>query len=326
VCSTIIRKSFCGLPNFPGITSVDALATRVADVIKSFNADIITIEEGPSSILEMNLFVDNYLQNNNGDAMFDVLGGLDGGAQKIYALIKKGGNFTDADLATDDQTKDLTQEWEADVDGDFELEGYGFTRDPLVITGKFGNPQKDLRIIVLHTKSKYVHYGESLWNNLNRRGEFVRAALKNRRRISTEAMRVRVYLNHFLKQDPNSNMIVTGDFNDGPGIDYFESRYLTHNITDILLGSTYKPNLLFKHSFLERVSADKLYTAIFDDFVDDIDDRKILLDHILISPALSGNIQNSGILHDEYAAGIDQTAQGRQKEPSDHRPVFVEIG
>jgi len=309
-----------------GITDVDALATRVAEVIKSFNADIITIEEGPSSILEMHLFVDSYLQDNNGNVMFNVLGGLDGGAQKLYALIKKNGNFKNGDLANDDQTKALADEWEADVDGDFELEGYGFTREPLVITGKFGNPEKDLRIIILHTKSKYVHYGKSLWNNPNKKVEFVKAALKNRRRISTEAMRVRQYLNQIMQQDPNSNVIVTGDFNDGPGTDYFEGRYLTHNITDILLGSTYKPNLLFKHSFLEIVPSDKLYTAIFDDFVDNINGRKILLDHILTSPSLIGNIQNSGILHDEYNDGIDQTEQGRQKEPSDHIPVFVEIG
>jgi exonuclease III len=120
-------------------------------------------------------------------------------------------------------------------------------------------------------------------------------------------------------------LIVTGDFNDGPGIDYFERRYLTHNVTDILLGSTYYPNRIFNHAFLGRVPEEERFTAIFDDFVDDISDRPILLDHILVSPALSPSIQNSGIAHQEYQAGTDDNASGRQRHVSDHRPVFLDL-
>jgi hypothetical protein len=43
---------------------------------------------------------------------------------------------------------------------------------------------------------------------------------------------------------------IDGDFNDGPGIDYFEDRYLTHNVTDILLRSTFRPEMLLRHAFL----------------------------------------------------------------------------
>jgi len=102
-------------------------------------------------------------------------------------------------------------------------------------------------------------------------------------------------------------------------------RYLTHNVTDILLGSTYYPNLLFKHAFLERVPEHQRYTAIFDDFIDDIPGRHVLLNHILISPALSSRIEDSGIAHQEYNAGTDNNASGRQKYVSDHRPVYIDL-
>lgn len=96
-------------------------------------------------------------------------------------------------------------------------------------------------------------------------------------------------------------------------------------VTDILLGSTYYPNRMFDHAFLSRVPEEERFTAIFDDFVDDISDRPILLDHILVSPALSSSIQNSGIAHQEYQAGTDANASGRQRHVSDHRPVYLDL-
>ncbi len=308
-----------------GITNVADLCRRVASVINNLNPDVLTIEEGPSDIREMELFVETYLIDGQGNRLFDIFGGIDGGAQKIYTLVKKGGEFRNPGIPADDLTLALQDSWEADIDGDYQLEGYEFTRQPLVLEGAKGDENSKLRIVTLHTKSKYVHNGESLWRNPDTRTEYVKAALKNRRRISSEAMRVRQYLDDLLNRNNDSLSVVTGDFNDGPGIDYFERRYLTHNVTDILLGSTYYPDLLFKHAFLERVPEHQRYTAIFDDFIDDISGRHLLLDHILASPALSSRIQDSGIAHQEYNAGTDNNASGRQKYVSDHRPVYADL-
>ena len=308
-----------------GINDVAALCTRVADVVKDLDPDVLTIQEGPSDIREMELFVENFLADNQGESLFDIFIGMDGGAQKLYAFVKKGGEFKNPVLPTDDLTLELQDPFEVDIVGDYELEGYEFTRLPLVVEGALDNENSKLRIIILHTKSKYVHNGRSLWDDLDTRMQFVKAAMKNRRRISAEAMRVRLYVDEFLKQNQDSFVVITGDFNDGPGIDYFERHYLTHNITDILLGSTYYPNRMFKHAFIERVTEDKRFTAIFNDFVDDIPERPLLLDHILVSPALSSKIQDSGIAHQEYEARTDGNASGRQRHVSDHRPVHIDL-
>ena len=308
-----------------GITNIDKLCTRVANVIKSLDPDVLTIQEGPSDIREMKLFVDNYLTDAEGDILFDVFGGIDGGAQKLYTLIKIKGKYKNYRIASDELTTALQEPWEADIDADNYLEGYEFTRLPLVVEGLIEDGGLKLRIITLHTKSKYVHKGESLWENPNKKIQFVIAALKNRRRISSEAMRVRIYLNDLLKNDNSANIVVTGDFNDGPGIDYFERNYLTHNVTDILLGSSFYPSLLFKHAFLGRVEENKCYTAIFNDYIDDSPNRHLLLDHILVSPVLSLKIKESDIAHTEYDAETDNTASGRQKHVSDHRPVYIDF-
>lgn len=307
-----------------GITDVAALCQRVAGVIKALEPDAVTIQEGPSDIREMLLFTDNYLTDSTGQPLFDVFGGIDGRAQKIYTLVRRDGEFENPEIPDDPATVSLAEPWETDVDGDLQLEGYEFTRLPLVVVGRSAQDGKMLKVVSLHTKSKYVHEGKRLWNKPETRQQYIIAALKNRRRISSEAMRLRKYLDELLTQSSEAQIVVTGDFNDGPGTDFFEERYLTHNVTDILLGSTYHPELLFKHTFLTNTPSDKRFTAIFDDFIDDIPNRKLVLDHIIVSPSLADQSQGK-IAHDQYNAAIDETASRRQKYPSDHRPVFVDI-
>ena len=67
------------------------------------------------------------------------------------------------------------------------------------------------------------------------------------------------------------------------------------------------------------------YPAVYNDAIDKIQDRKLLLDHILISPALRGRVAHAEIAHEECEAATDHNAEGRQRYVSDHRPVLVEI-
>jgi hypothetical protein len=54
-------------------------------------------------------------------------------------------------------------------------------------------------------------------------------------------MRIRSYVDSVLALTPGANILVLGDMNDGPGLDYFEKNFLTHNVIDILFGSQFKP-------------------------------------------------------------------------------------
>lgn len=309
-----------------GIADVTALAQRVANVITSIDPDVLTLQEGPSDPREMDLFMGDFLSDANGQ-LFHAFGGLDGGAQKVYTLVKRGGALMNARLAGDSLTHHLFDEWMADVDGDAHLESYEFTRDPLVVDGELSGTSETLRIVTLHTKSKFVNQQRAMWNDPNRRQNFIVAALKNRRRISTEAMHTREYLDNLYNADPAALVVVTGDFNDGPGTDYFEKNYLTHSVADILLGSIYRPDQQFKHVLIGNIPSDQLFTARFDDFIDNINERPLLLDHVLVSPSLRDRYANSRIAHAEYGAQEDTTrpAGDRDRLPSDHRPVVMEL-
>lgn len=302
-----------------------SVAGRVARVIRALDPDVLSLQEGPSALAEMNLFLQEFLSGTAGQPLYEPLIGADGGAQKLYVLRKIGGKAVSVDYATDPLTEALRDGWQADVNGDLLLETYDFTRLPLIvdIDPEGGQP---FRLIVLHTKSKYVHNGQALFGNPATRQTYIAEAMLARRRISAEAFRLRTYLDEVMQSDLDARVIVTGDFNDGPGRDFFERLYLTHNVTDILLGSTFYPDLIFRHALVGRVDTPALFTARFDDFVDDVQDRPLLLDHFVASPAFSGFIRNAGIAHDEYEAELTSMNGPRTDRPSDHRPIWVEVG
>lgn len=300
------------------------VAGKVADVIRDTAPDLICLQEGPSAMAEMELFLSEFLTDDNDDPLFEPLIGFDGAAQKMYVLRRIGGLVAAMDYATDAATQDLAAGWLADVSGDLLLEPYDFTRLPLVVDiDPVGSAP--IRVVVLHTKSKYVHNGQALFNDPARRPIFIAQAMRARRRISAEGYRLRTYLDTLVQDDPGARVIVTGDFNDGPGRDYFERSYLTHNVTDIVLGSTFYPDLIFDHPVVRSVASPALFTARFDDFVDNVMDRPLLLDHIIVSPALRDRVESAGIEHDAFEAALTGTGARRVDRPSDHRPVWLEL-
>lgn len=302
-----------------------AVAGRVARVIRALDPDLLTLQEGPSAVQEMNLFIDDFLTDGAGNRLYEPLIGSDGGAQKLYTLTKTGGLVNAIDYATDDLSLGLQEVWDADVNGDLLLEPYDFTRMPLIVDV---DPQggQPVKFVVLHTKSKHVHRGQELFNDPMRRQEFIVAAMLARRRISAEGFRLREYLDALCMDNPDARIVVTGDFNDGPGRDFFERSYLTHNVTDILLGSTFYPDLIFDHPILPRTPVAAQFTARFDDFVDGVMDRPLLLDHFVVSPSLKSFVRDAGIAHPEFEAELAGDGSRRVDRPSDHRPIWVELG
>ena len=299
-------------------------AQKAANVINAIDPDLICLQEGPSAQEEMTLFLTDFLSDDAGIPRYTALIGKDGASQKLYGLRKLDGIVTHMDYATDPDTLELGEAWDADVDGDLNLAAYDFTRQPLVLDVD-GNGIQPFKIVNLHTKSKYVHGGQTAFNNPAQRQEFIASAIKARRRISAEGYRLRRYLDKLLQADNSARIVVTGDFNDGPGHDFFERTYLTHNVADIVLGSTFYPRLIFNHPIIERVPVPMLFTSRFDDFIDNVQDRPLLLDHFLVSPALVPEVEDARIAHPEYDAEVSNGGTTRSSRPSDHRPIVLEL-
>ena len=314
------------LPGGGEFNNTAKAAGKLAAAIKAIDPDILALEEAPSRKAELDLFISTHL-TAGGAPLYSSIIGDSGGAQKLAVLFKP--NVATASIAPSSELATLLDAWEADVDGSMHLGPYQFTRTPLVVNVKVQGHA--LQIVVLHTKSSFVNNGKTLWNDPARRQEYVIAALKARRRNATEGMRVRRYLDEKLQVAPDARIIVLGDLNDGPGMDVFEEKYLAHNVTDIVLGSGFDPEGLFFHA-QHDVAPDARYTAVFDDFVEAIDNKRLLLDHILLSPAFAKpgaglrRVPNSGAIHhQEFESLLENGGARRDGRPSDHRPVSVKL-
>ena len=303
-----------------GISSVISLAERVASVIRALDADVLTIQEGPSRKGEMELFVNDHLEGS-----YDVIGPAGRGTQRLYTLVRKNGVVDHAKRVWPDPGRiDFLEPWPVDVTGDLVVEGYEFTREPLEVLLTIEG--REVVLLNLHTKSKYVHMGQQLWRDPATRSQYIARAVRNRRRIAAELMRVRTHLDQILSANQEARVIVAGDLNDGPGVDFFEQYYLIHNVVAVVSGNPFNPRRMLRHAFIDRELRDRNFTARFDDFVDDIPDRPLLLDHILLSPTLYwGALRNARIEHEAFDAAVEPSAQGRMREPSDHRPQSASL-
>ena len=307
-----------------GVSDIDDLARRVAGVIEAMAPDVLTIQEGPSRREELALFVDGPLGGR-----YEIVGPAGSGQQKLYALIRKGCALID-DVAevTAREDFDFAAPFEVDVDGDLVLAPYEITRPPLVLDLTLSTGRV-VEVISLHLKSKYVHGGERMWRDEATRPDFIAEAVRARRRISAEAMRVRAYLDQRFAADEGAGIVVTGDLNDGPGLDFFERRYLTHNLVGMVAGTPYDPRRMLRHAFVDLVDKEDNFSAIFHDFILERETRP-LLDHILCSAGLfwdcEGRRAATGrVDHDHWQAGVDRAKRGRDREPSDHRPQSAVI-
>lgn len=309
----------------PGVTDIADLCQRVGKVITEIGPDILTVQEGPSRISELGVFVDRFL-----GGAYAIHGPAGKGQQKLYTLVSKtGGAVGSVERIVAEHGFDFEDSWDVDLDRDLVLDSYGFTRPPLALRVRL-HDGRSLRLLNIHAKSKYVQSAQSMWRDPARRQEFVELAVKVRKRISAEALRIREYLDTCFAAERDPWIVVTGDFNDGPGIDYFEKRYLTHNVAGLIAGSPFRPARMLRHGFVDQVAEADNWTADFFDFIAE-EQRKVLLDHIMLSAGLywdaHGKQRVSGTIeHRIFEAHAKPSAPGdRERRTSDHRPQSVTI-
>jgi endonuclease/exonuclease/phosphatase family metal-dependent hydrolase len=289
------------------------VASKVANLIGSINPDILAIQEGPSEKKEMQLFIDTYL----GDQGYKCEIGSDGSSQKIHLLYKEG------KFASAKKVNAVYDAWEFDKDGDYDLENIKFTRTPLEMDFEVNSSDRDsgekrLKVISVHLKSPFVQNGQQMWKNPDTRRFYIAEALQSRRRTLTEATEIRKRIDSVLDKKPD--IVILGDMNDGPGKEYFEKFLLGMDITGELLGNVYYP----KNIFRTTLDPDKDYTVIFDDFVENEPNKKILLDRILISPSFISSPDAARVEHNAYDSQVTDP-ESREGRPSDHRPVSIDL-
>ena len=204
-----------------------------------------------------------------------------------------------------------------DLDGDGMPEQLQFSKPPLELAVQFGG--HSLRLIGVHTKSKSPRGAVT-------EADMRRISIDNRRKQLAECewLRLRVEA-HLAAAD---DLIVMGDFNDGPGLDEYEKLFGRSGV-EVVLGPDALPDLRLydPHADLVlgrrlglQVSTARFWLAPQQRFFE------ALLDYIMVSPALRlrGRWRVWHPLNDPQSQSVLELRDALL-QASDHFPVTLDL-
>ena len=208
----------------------------------------------------------------------------------------------------------------ADLDGDGTIERHRFSKPPLealladLVTGE------TFRMIAVHLKSKSPR-GAGSAAQARRRG------LENRAKQFAQAVWLRTRLEEHMAS--GEDVVVLGDFNDGPGYDKLE-RVNGRSSVDLVTGDPARPDTMLANSFTRQGNAAygaRPSTARF------YDDRagaylNALIDFIMLTPNLAKRANPAWrIWHpfDDAECFADASLRQALMDASDHFPVSIDL-
>ncbi|MAU95886.1 MAG: hypothetical protein CMP81_08360 [Fulvimarina sp.] len=163
-------------------------------------------------------------------------------------------------------------------------------------------------------------------------------AVEARIKISTEAEDIRYYIDARFEDEPFPAIFLLGDMNDGVGKEYFERRYLFHDLISNLQGDVFFARRFLNHALFDYGidgETDYRWTVRFLDAWEPYRDPKILLDHIMFTQSVVGEnaFEHSPIRVPPHAGRVEHAAHNAanvvfersEDQTSDHRPVSVDI-
>lgn len=217
-----------------------------------------------------------------------------------------------------DQHLSFYDDWREDIDGDTIDEFLTFNRKPLEVRFKNIETGDELLAILVSFKSKGVFSTSDMHR-------YQDVALANRKKLYAQSKKVRERLVQLFEEEPNLPVIVMGDLNDEPGMDYFQ-KIVGASAIETIMGDLFHPEQIYHNALWDLVEKQGIDTTWTIDFYDPIvrnrSKHRAWVDHIFVSPNMlkADNtirfVKNSGSI-----AKRDQFS----KIASDHLPVFCEI-
>ena len=218
--------------------------------------------------------------------------------------------------------------WNVHYWGQFKPTKHYHYRHPQVMIVDIGQG-KELELIGLHMKSKINKKALKRDVDGNIVSDYLEEALKARIKLATEARNIRAYIDARFDQIPGPGILVMGDANDGPGQDYFESRYMFFDLVNNLQGNIMTSERFFNHALFD-FPQELSWTAKYRDAVMKIPASKnpLLIDHIFMSqPVVTGALpltvnEGAGFIEHQAFERANAGASSKRKS-SDHRPVSL---
>lgn len=292
-------------------------------VLQMIDADIIGIVEAPNTRKDGSEETVPRLQNFaialGIRADQAVMGYISKGSQEIAILHDSSVQvqYQPGGQANDSDNPPFDGEFFCDTDDDTIKEIYEHYRPPLEVSVAKGGLQ--FRLMVVHTKSKGVFNTVDIvhWEMENRR---------SRRKLLAECTWIRRRVDKWF--DQNLEVVVMGDFNDGPGMDFYEHQ-LGKSAVEIVMGDLFSPDRILRNraqrpKWKRSDGGWKPSTARFRDrFTEKW--VTVMIDHIMSSKGLPVAQNNPHRIWNPYE---DNSLKARRRvftDASDHFPVTLDL-
>lgn len=206
-----------------------------------------------------------------------------------------------------------------DLDTDIAPELIRFSKPPLELDVSLPGGGA-LRLIGVHAKSKAPH-------GAGNADQLMRLSIENRRKQLAQCIWIRARVEEHLAR--GDNLIVMGDFNDGPGLDEYE-RLFGHSGVEIVLGADVPADLrLFDPHAAMALQSRVAMAPTSARFWHGPRKRwfEALLDFVMVSPALAAGHPEWRIWHpfnDPAVAAVPELREALL-QASDHFPVTLDL-
>ena len=292
----------------------------IASVLQTLDSDIIGIVEAPntggnqSTVTKLQNFANTFNLKTD-----KALTGFTSKGQQEIAVLFNSTKLKVAHKPGGSGTKNppFNNEFRVDTDQDKIKEVYSHYRPPLEVEVTLKANNKKFRLIVAHIKSK------GIFSNMDRLN-WERANKRNRLKIIGEASSVRRRVDEFL--DAGHNVIVMGDVNDGPGMDYYEFMFGRSGV-EIVMGDIFEPGRILRSvmgrpkfgNFGWEPSSARFKDSFTEDMVN------VLIDHILISDGVKTSGQTPHKVWNPFQDNDAKNIKQELLDASDHFPITLDM-
>jgi hypothetical protein len=289
-------------------------------VFTALDADVVMIIEAPDTKRNRRTteMLERFAAHFGLRARVAVMGFANETQQEIAALY-------DPDRLTlihdphDDAVPRFDGRYDIDLDTDGTPEKVRFSKPPLELALTTVEGHR-LRLIGVHVKSKAPHGATSPASE-------IRLAIENRRKQQAQCLWLRARVEADLTA--GDDLLVMGDFNDGPGLDEYEELFGRSGL-EIVLGVGGPPALRLQEPFaaaaLRHPTAAAPVSARFW-LADAHQYFSALLDYIMLAPSLCAADPRWRIWHPFDDPACYRTPELREAllQASDHFPVTVDL-